>query len=114
MNENHDSYYNLVQRIEDLFAEMDSAITMALPETDEKYSALRQEIRQLRKDYPMIDKVLEGDGESGGAISISADEHAALVQHRVLTFQMEDIERQQIYFRGHTDCLAYLKRIGAI
>ncbi len=28
--------------------------------------------------------------------------------------RLEDMERQQIYFRGHTDAVAYLKKIGAI
>ncbi len=28
--------------------------------------------------------------------------------------QMEDMERQHIYFRGHTDAVAYLKKIKAI
>ena len=28
--------------------------------------------------------------------------------------QRDDMERQQIYFRGHTDAVAYLKKIKAI
>lgn len=110
MSENQDSDDNLVKWIEDSFSEVDNGIITALPETNEEYAALRQEIRRLNQDYPLVGKALEGEG----AISLSAEEHAALVQHRSLTMEMEDIERLQLYFRGHTDCFAYLKKIGAI
>jgi hypothetical protein len=55
-------------------------------------------------------EVLEGSKE----ICLSTVEHGVLAQFLNLSSQIEDIERQQIYFRGHTDSFAYLKRIGAI
>jgi hypothetical protein len=54
--------------------------------------------------------VLEGEGE----INLTAEEHAALVRYLTVKQAMEDAERQHIYFRGHTDSFAYLKKIGAI
>lgn len=41
-------------------------------------------------------------------------EHAAFTQYLHLVRQRDDMERQQIYFRGHTDVVAYLRRIKAI
>jgi hypothetical protein len=49
-----------------------------------------------------------------GAINLSAEEHDAVVRYLRLKNNMEDIERKHIYFRGHTDNFAYLKKIGAI
>jgi len=110
MSENQDSYYNLAQRLEDAFSEIDSDISTDLFHTDSEYAALRREADSLQQEYPMIEKILEGDG----AISLSADEHGAFVRYIDLTRQIEEAERRQIYFRGHTDSFAYLKKIGAI
>ena len=37
-----------------------------------------------------------------------------LSPHRDAATRMEDMERMQLYFRGHTDGFSYLKKIGAI
>lgn len=42
------------------------------------------------------------------------EEHAAFTQYLHLVRQRDDMERQQIYFRGHTDAVAYLRKIKAI
>lgn len=42
------------------------------------------------------------------------EEYAAFTQYLYLVRQRDDMERQQIYFRGHTDAVAYLKKIKAI
>jgi len=55
-----------------------------------------------------------GQKSQCGAISLTAEEHKALVRYLEIKTEMEDIERKQIYFRGHTDNFAYLKKIGAI
>ena len=60
--------------------------------------------------YPVIDKMNEDSGE----IRMTAEEHRAYVNYLNLVRQMEDMERQHIYFRGHTDAVAYLKKIKAI
>ena len=56
------------------------------------------------------DKVMEGSGE----LSLSAEEHAVLTKFFRLQFRLESMERQHIYFRGHTDCYSYLKKVGAL
>jgi len=100
----------LVQRIEDAFPEIDSDISTDLFKTDNEYAALRQEADRLQQAHPVIERALEGEGE----ISLTAEEHAALVQYIGLQKDMEENERRHIYFRGHTDNFAYLKKIGAI
>ena len=61
---------------------------------------------KLKTQYPVIDKMNEGSGE----IRMTAEEHRAYVDYLNLARQMEDMERQHIYFRGHTDAVAYLKK----
>ncbi|HCC34791.1 MAG TPA: hypothetical protein DEQ02_03835 [Ruminococcaceae bacterium] len=110
MSENREDYYNLVNRIEDAFSEIDSDISTDLFHTDTEYAALRREADQLQQAHPVIERILEG----AGAISLSEKEHAAFVRYTGLKVQTEEAERRQIYFRGHTDSFAYLKKIGAI
>jgi hypothetical protein len=109
MSAEQDSYYNLAERIKDAFPEIDSDISTGLSGSDE-YAALQEEMRQLQRDFPAIAKAVEGVG----AISLTNHEHAALVRYLSVKSEMEDLERRQIYFRGHTDGFAYLKKIGAI
>ena len=110
MVENQDSFYHLAERIEDAFPEIDSDIATDLFQTDDEYAALRKSVDELQQAHPFIERALEGKGE----ISLTAEEHAALVQYIGLTRQIKDAERRQIYFRGHTDNFAYLIKIGAI
>ena len=112
MDTNQDAYYNLVERIEDAFPEMDSDICTELAQTNESYIAMHEESEQLQHTYPILSKIIDGEGE--GAVSLSAKEYSALIQHLDILRKMEDMERQQIYFRGHTDALAYLKKTGML
>lgn len=106
----HDSYIDLAQRIEEAFPEIENDIIMDLQEKDEKYASLCRKISEFKAANPIIRKVLEGSGD----ITLTADEHAAIAEWFRLQFQRENIERQQLYFRGHTDCVSYLKKVGAL
>jgi hypothetical protein len=110
MSAEHDSFYDLAERIEDAFPEIDSDITVDLRETDDAYRSLCGELDKLQDEYPSVIRVLECEG----AIGLTADEHAALLRYLDVKRNMEDMERKRLYFRGHTDGFAYLKRIGAI
>ncbi len=105
-----DSFFDLPSRIADDFAEIDSDIVVDLLNSNEEYAALSEQMSVMRKQYPFILKLDDGDG----AITLNAEEHETYLVYIGLTRQMEDMERQQIYFRGHTDAVAYLKKIKAI
>ena len=64
----------------------------------------------MESGYPFILEVTEGSG----AISLTAEELEIVRQYMSRMFEKETIERCQIYFRGHTDGYAYLKKIRAI
>lgn len=105
-----DTYFNLASRLEDAFPEIDSDIVTDLRENSENYVDLQQKISDLQQQYPLIMEVMEGSGE----IHLSAEEHDAFVQFLRLRRKLDDMEREQIYFRGHTDAIAYLRKIKAL
>ena len=105
-----DSYYNLAERIKDAFSEIDSDVCTDLRDTNGEYIEMWRGAAELQKAFPVITKTTEGDG----AISLSAEEHKALVRYLLLKNDMENMERKQIYFRGHMDNYSFLKKIGAI
>lgn len=79
---------------------------MDLLNTDEDYAALSDRMDKLTTQYPVIDKMNEGSGE----IRMTTEEHRAYVDYLNLARQMEDMERQHIYFRRRTGTVAYLKK----
>ena len=110
MSAEHSDYYNLAERIDEAFMEIDSEVCSELRESDEEYIELRLEAMKLADDFPVIPQITEGEY----GVSLSAEESKALTQYLKLKMEMENFERKQIYFRGHTDCFHYLKKIGVI
>jgi hypothetical protein len=103
-------FSDLPARIAEGFADLDSAIVDALPDNDEEYAGLVKQQKELTARFPKLESWLEGNGP----LPLSAEEHAGLVEYLELATQMESIERLAIYYAGHKDCIAYLKKIGAI
>ena len=103
-------FYDLVERIKDNFMEIDSDIMVDLKKQDEEYAGMCHELGKMEENYPFILEVTEGSG----AISLTAEEHEVVRKYMSMMFQKETMERCQIYFRGHTDGYAYLKRIGLV
>ena len=110
MSAEHDAFYNLAERLENTYPEIDSDICAYLRENNSAYAELWREAINLQQAFPIIPQITEGVG----AIAVSAEEHTALVRYLMLKHDMENVERKQIYFRGHTDNYAYLKKIGAV
>lgn len=104
------SYTDLAQRIEEAFAEIEDEAIADFKKTDEAYAALYQQISKLKADNPFIGKVMGGSG----GISLTPEEHEVLTEYFRLRFRLDDMERRRLYFRGHTDCISYLKKVGAL
>lgn len=104
------TYTDLAQRIEESFAEIEDEALADFKKTDETYAALYQQISKLKEDNPFIGKVMDGSSD----ISLTAEEHEVLTEYFRLRFRLDDMERQRLYFRGHTDCISYLKKVGAL
>ena len=106
----HTSYMALIRRIGDIFHEVDNGIVMDLLDSDEEYAAMRKKILDYQEKYPYIVKLMDVDKE----ISLTAEGHKMFLQYHDLYQEIENVEWQKIYFHGHPDCFAYLKRIGVI
>lgn len=83
---------------------------MNLYDTNEEYSKLQRQLSELKKTHPFIENITEG----GGEIYLSDEEHEILIQYFKLNRRLSDMERLHIYLCGHTDAVAYLKKIKAI
>jgi hypothetical protein len=101
---------DMLSVIAERFGEMDSAIVTALPEKDECYAALALRKKELLRFFPRMESWISG----GGPLSLTEEEHAGLTEYLSVVSNMEDVERRAIYFAGHHDCFAYLKRIGLL
>ena len=108
----HDEYTNLAERLDDLYPDIDSDICENLRESNAAYTELWREHVKLQEDFPIIAKITESVITE--PVTLSPEEQRALAKYLSLKNDMENIERRQIYFRGHTDNYAFLKKIGAI
>ena len=61
------------------------------------------------KQNPFIMQLLEREGE----VNLTDEEHETLKAFFRLYMKADNMEREHIYFRGHADGFAYLKKIGA-
>lgn len=100
----------LCRVINENFPDLDDAIVNALPEKDERYATLIAQEQELKERFPGINSWLEDEGP----LTLSAEEHAALGEYIGITAEMEGIERLEIYYAGHNNCIAYLKKAGVI
>jgi len=102
---------NLVDRIIELFSEIDNDIaTNLLHSNNDEYNKLYYRRIEILQQYPSVKNAVDGKG----GISLNHEEHKALIEYLEVKGRIDDMERMQIYFQGHADCIAYLKRIGAL
>jgi len=103
-------FIGMMENLEDSFSEISSNLAVALRETDTEYDALYQKRLELQDRFPCIQAVIEDECP----VSITAGEHGGLLEYLSVVNDMEGIERLQLYYAGHRDCFAYLKKIGMI
>ena len=103
-------FAGMVENLEFNFHEIASGITASLREMDEEYALLSEKRLELQEQFPCIQEIFDGEVK----ISMTADEHEGLLQYLSVVSDMENIERLRIYYAGHRDCFAYLKKIGVI
>jgi len=106
----NDTYMDLAARLEDAFPEIENDVIVGLRENNEDYAALRGKISDIENKHDFVEQVLNGSGE----VHLTAEEHSVLTDYLRLRFSLDDMEREAIYFRGHTDAVAYLKKIKAL
>jgi len=89
---------------------IDNIVIHDLNENDKDYIESTQKQKELEKTFPVIKRLGLGDG----AISLSAEEHEAYTQYHELENFRGALVSLKYYWRGHADCLAYLRHISAL
>ncbi len=104
------TYMDLPTRLEVDFQNIDNDIVMDLRHNNTEFQAIDRQIIEIQEKYPIVVRVLENPGE----VHLTAEEHDILLEYLRVALERDNMERQHIYFRGHTDALAYLKKMKAI
>ena len=102
-----DQYTPMIERISEEYDESDSNMVLELAATNQEYADLKQQMSELKHQYPFIEKLLEGDGE----VQLTDQEHEILNQYFRLYLRADNMERKHIYFRGHTDCFPIWRKL---
>ena len=106
----NDTYFDLASRLEESFHEIENDALSDLAETNEEYTKLQAQISQLKLQNRFIGEMIDGSFKG----QLTEQQSAALVRFIDLYMKLEEMERTHLYFRGHTDAFAYLKKINAI
>lgn len=78
--------------------------------TNIELSGMQIRRKELLEHYPIIEKVIDDEGK----VSISEQEHKALLEYFLVKDRMENEERLYHYLYGHIHCYEYMKKIGVI
>lgn len=92
-----------------LLETIDSETIQKLSENQE-YRKMQIRRKELLEHYPIIEKVIDDVGK----VSISEQEHKALLEYFLVKDRMENEERLYHYLYGHIHCYEYMKKIGVI
>ena len=106
----NDLFIDLPQRIEGNYPELENDMLLELRKKDKDYEQIHEQFYTMEEQYPFIMEVLEGKDP----VALTEEEHAILREYLALYRKMDTKERIHIYFRGHTDALAYLKKTGMV
>lgn len=106
----NETYFDLASRLEESFHEIENDALTDLAETNEEYAKLQAQVSRLKFQNQFIGELIDGSFEG----ALSEQQSAALVKFIDLYMDLEEMERKHLYFRGHTDAFAYLKKISVI
>lgn len=104
----NDLFTDLPQRIEGDYPALENEMLLELRKKDKDYEQIHKQFYDMEEQYPFIMEVLEGKGR----VVLTNEDHAILLEYLALYRKMDEKERIHIYFRGHTDALAYLKKVS--
>ncbi|MEK3986341.1 hypothetical protein MHB77_23660 [Paenibacillus sp. FSL K6-3166] len=96
-------------QLETIFDEIENEVTRLL-RNRESYLALVHKRSEIKTQYPFIQSIFEGNA----GIFSSDNEHRAWLDVKQTYDETERMERMALYFQGHADCYAYLRKIGAL
>ncbi len=98
-----------ILELESLIDEIANQVIKRL-RSDETYAALLGRRIEIQLQYPFVMHVYEG----WETIFSSVEEHRAWLEVKRTLDETEQMERLALYVQGHTDCFAYLRKIGVL
>lgn len=93
-----------------LLEKVDRDTVQELLADHEEYRTFCAKRKELLNQYPVIETLLEDSGE----VSISEQEHQAVLEYFQVRDKIENKERLYHYLYGHIHCYEYMKKIGVI
>ena len=78
--------------------------------SEKRYKELRAKLEKLYEQYPNVRAVVDADKPC----ELSEEDCAALVKVLECKNEMSILEMQEVYFKGCTDCVAYLKKLNML
>lgn len=97
------------KRLEQNFDHLEDEITRCL-RNDEVYMTWIQRRIELQVKYPFIKGMMDGDI----GIFPSDQDYQAWLEIKKTLDETERMERMALYWQGHADCYAYLRKIGVL
>lgn len=79
--------------------------------SDKIYQDNYREANRLREQFPIIDRLIEGEN-MGQKVELTEKERKAFKEYADLQGDMWDMTEREHYYRGHKDCILYLIRCG--
>lgn len=93
-----------------IFEEYLSTTIAKLPEENEDYRSIQNEMKSLYEQYPKVLKALDMEK----AEALNEEECSALIRVLGLKNRLTDMEMEAVYFRGCYDSVGYLKKAGIL
>ena len=81
--------------------------------TDKMYQDSYREANRLREQFPIIDRLIEGEN-MGQKVELTEQERKAFKEYADLQGDIRDMTEREHYYRGHRDCILYLIRCGML
>jgi len=111
MKTNHSTPKDLPKRIDEAFSEIDSDTCMDLRSINSEYDKLCLQSIKLQDDYPVVANIVEIGRKGIGTLTMSEEEHEALMKCLDVKNDMAIMERKHLYLQGHKDNYAYLIKV---
>lgn len=101
---------SLVDKLRDAFMELDSDIMMRLHEESAEYRELFAQASAILSGNSQLCAIID----QGVPAALSEQDARALIEYINSKREYEDVERLELYIRGHMDCIAYLEKMGVL
>ncbi|QTH40873.1 MULTISPECIES: hypothetical protein [Paenibacillaceae] len=97
------------QQLEQSFDVLENEITRRL-RGEEAYMMWVQRRVEIQVQHPFVKSVMDGDA----CVFPSDQDYQAWLEIQKTLDETVRLERMALYWQGHADCYAYLKKLGAL